>query len=558
MDTELLRCAVASFQDEIHAKHGVDLLSRAFLFDQKFARERNRVAELGSYNVDPLPRPFVFVQTFAPPLSVSTRRTTLSVLLREAMTDQARAEIFPGKFDLGNLRTVADEECTYEALSDELNEELPQRCNREGGEIVLDRDTFKTIQQGIFKLTGQKIAAYDRIDKLVALKVVKLLYLVMLKRDKPSLFGLLAAPEGGRAGLEYREAYPNAKNEESTWLVADIKEYLGVELAGDRIKEIEIGCSSLMSAFDRVVSNVDRKIGSSRQSSQRGASVYASLAEVLDNFRWEPELQEVSRLDEALYIYLSTLEFRHYAGSYPSLVEIATPSQQELQMASIERDLDQLAQHMVLRTLGLPEMVDTSSVRKSDCRIQLKLFPRAATNYAHEIRAVMGKALCMPIEEKAYQQCIPDAQKLLTRVCVFETGQPPLEDKVSASLAQVVAAFCAVYFERKILTKRTNHKPYWHAQKAEGGSLLGSLDKPFTDADVLEEHSQIWRCRLEWFQAAICGYLDVHVSRMAFRIALVGKISEIARMNNTEALAKNLIDLLDLVKAKCFAMVDAT
>jgi hypothetical protein len=557
MDRELMRLAVENFKKEIQAKHGVDFLSREFLFDERFARERNRVAILGAETVEAAPRPFVFIPTPAPTASVPVRRTVLSVLLRDAMTEEARAAIFPGKFDLGNFRTVGDDECSYDALADELNKEQPRRFNREGEEITLDRDTFKTVQQGIYKLMGQKIAAYYEIDKLITLKVVKLIYLIMQNRDKLSLFGLLAPPEHGKAGLEYRESYPNAKNEASTWLVADFREYLGVELEQGRVKEIQIAGSSLMSAFDSIASNVDRKVRSGMSSVQSRASVYASLVAVLDNFRWVSELQEVDRLDAALYTYLGTLEFRHYASSFPLLVEIATPSQQELQVASVERDLDRLAQHMVQQKPGLAEGRDTSSVQRPDCRIQLALFSNAATRYAHEIRAVIAAALRMPIEEKEYNQCIPHAQKLLMRVCVFEVGQPPLEDKVSASLAQVIAAFCAIYFERRLLAKRTNHKPYWHGQQAEGGSLLGSLDKPSTDADVLEEHTQIWRCRLDWFQAAICGNLDEHVQKVAFRIALLAKIGEIAQMNNTEASAKKLNELLDKMKEKCCALVDA-
>jgi len=423
--------------------------------------------------------------------------------------------------------------------------------------ITLDRYTFKTIQQGIRKLTGQKIAAYDRINKLVTLKVVKLLYLIMRNRDRPSLFGLLAAPENGRPGLEYREAYPNAKNEESTWLVADIKEYLGTELELDRTKDIEIACSRLMSAFTSITSNVDWAIASVGYSTQRCASIYVALEEALHNFRWKAE-QGMSRLDEALYIYLSTLEFRHFANSYPLLIEIAVASQKGLQVASIVGDLEQLAQHMISSELAWLEAAGMGSrVRTSKCRIPLALFPRAAADCAHEIRAMMSKALRMPIEEKAYQQCISAVQNLLKRVCKFEPEQRGPEDKVTASIAQVAAAFCAVYFEREILQERTNHRPYWHGQKAEGGSLLGSLEKPLTDADVLEEHSQIWRLRLEWFQAANGGYLNVFVEKMAFRTVLLRKMGDIARTNNTEVCTKTIADLIDHLKETCLAMVEA-
>jgi len=104
----------------IQDEQSVDLLSRAFLFDPQFARGRNRFAWMSQDDLVPRDDPFDDTQACTPTLHVRSRRTVLSVLLREAMTDQARAEIFPGKFDLGNRRTATDGECTYEALANEL------------------------------------------------------------------------------------------------------------------------------------------------------------------------------------------------------------------------------------------------------------------------------------------------------------------------------------------------------------------------------------------------------------------------------------------------------
>ncbi len=471
------------------------------------------------------------------------------------MDEGARAEVFADKFDLGSRRHVDASQCTYDALADEIN-----KRQQEESKTAIDATAFKTIAKGIQKLTGQKVGVHAQVDKLITLKVIKLFFLVMRDRNKQSVFGLIAGPEhSAKAGLEYREAYPNANNREGTWLVADLKAYLSLELDRNRIAEIELTFSHLMEAIENTVANVDRVISDARSMSYpQRISAYTFLADVLGRFRCDSQSHRAIRLDELLYVHLSSLEFRHYAKVYSSLVDVATPSAEEITIDPIASEMNELAQYIVRKKLGLDAEVDMSSVRDYDCAVQLEHFSGFASAYGHEVRTLVGKAVGVSVDAKTYDQSLPYVRSLLVRVCIFERGQVPLEETVVAKLPQVISAFCAVHYEQKVRKKRTNHKPYWFGQQAEGGSLLASLLKPSSDAEVLEEHSQIWRCRMDWFQAAIRGQLDLYKKRVSFRIALIGKFGELAQAKDTDVVARNIIKLIDHVKAKCFASIEAT
>lgn len=516
--------------EDLRKRYGVDPLSREFIFGAKFADDRNG-AILGGDRM---------------------RDTLLSVLLREAVSEDHRAGLFPEKFDLGSREPVSADDCTYDALAGELNAKLDK------ADATVDSDTFKTIREGIQNLTGQKMAVYAQADKLIMLKVIKLFYHVMRERDEDRIFGLLNAPDNlkRKAGLEFREAYPNSMNKEGTWLVADLKSYLSLELSETRIEEIDLTFSQLMPVVESIDTNAAQAILKAHGRTVPGTLViYPALTASLDDFRTGDGGQSVPRLDEALYVYVSSLEFRHFARVYPSLIEIATPVAGELQVTPITGELDELASAIVRACRGLCAFGTLKPATDLDCRIRLEYLPGLAEDYAREIRTLVARATGVAISERAYEQSFPYVHGLLVTVCTFEPGQTLVEEKLLATFRQVVAAFCAIHYELNIRKIPSNHKPYWHSQQAQGGSLRTPLLAPVWSTDRFEEHSQIWRCRLDWFQAAIRGETGLHDARTAFRAALIRNVAEIAKINDTAILAENLSTLIDFVKRECFATI---
>jgi hypothetical protein len=513
MDSELLRLAAASLRAEIRERYRVDPLSRTFLFDRKFAQARSRVALLGG----------------------SVRRTALSLFLHEAMTDKARAEVFPGAFDLGNHRVLADRECSYAELARELAQESDYSRK------VDPLEAFETIKDWVSNFIGQKLDLRSRRDKATVLKVVKLFYWVVRER-KAKFFPLIEAPEqAAKAGLEFREAYPNAKNEELTWLVADLKEYLGAELTKEKITEIGDLFGELMPLIDETLRTVEQlMVVAGRSQYSFVVSAYAMLVKRIECLHCDRPRLDNLQLDEELYIYLSSLEYRHYAQTHPSLMEVAEP---KIEIRAITDALRRLAESIAPRGI--------ENVREHSRLIWLKHFEDFADDRSQDIRGMMAEAMRIPIDEKIYAEAIPHAKKLLERVFVFDANRGIDVSGVELSPLESVAALCSVYHEA---LNRTNHEPYWYGQKTPRASLLESLDIPLSD-DVLEEHSQIWRHRFRWFRMAIGGHLEWHDQKMALRTVLIKKVAEIARMNNVELMSRNLGELVGYVKRSCFEVL---
>jgi len=509
MDPELLRCAIASLHADIQAEYGMDPLSRTFIFSRKFAAARNRVEVLGD----------------------SARRTVLSVLLHEAMTDEARAEIFPGRFDLGNRLIADDRECSYSGLARELDRESKNVRK------VDPSEAFETIKNRISNFIGRKLDLRSRPDKSTVLKVVKLLYWLTRER-KGKFFPLLESPEEvGRAGLEFREAYPNSKNEESTWLVGDLKEYLGAELAEDRLCEIRGIFANLPPLVDRTLQHVEREIvAAGRNQYAFVVSTYEEVVQRAKCFDFNQPRLESLPLDEELYIYISSLEFRHYAQTDPSLAKVADP---QIDIRPIADALRRLAQRI--------NPGDAERVREHSRLILLKNFDDFANGWGKDIRAMMAQAMCITIDERTYAESITHAKNLLARVYVFDGNRGFDVDGVELSPWEAVAALCSTYYESQ---NRTSHEPYWYGQKTPPGSLWESLNMPLS-ADVLEEHSQIWRHRLRWFRMAIGGHLELHRQKMALRAVLIDKVADIARMNDTELIKRGLGELGNHVDRSC-------
>jgi hypothetical protein len=264
--------------------NGVDPMSRAFLLrDARFAKARNAAVS-----------------------SDSRRCTLLSVLLRDVLEDGERAKIFPFDFDLGNKRSVPAEECSFRALAEELSREL--------GREVKANDEFRTVRRRLAKITDRAESEHFRVNPSTTLKVIKLLFLVSETR-KLRLFDLLEYPDQKRAvGLEFRDAYPHEKNEDSTWLISDLKAFLSAELNDERFAVIERIFSSLYAVVDRLSKEITERLVAARirRSDPVTIAVWAQLRAIVDGFTFDRELEDDVPLDEHLYIHLSGLEFAHY------------------------------------------------------------------------------------------------------------------------------------------------------------------------------------------------------------------------------------------------------
>lgn len=499
-------------RDDLEKRYGDDPLSRKFIFNKEYTAARNEYILGGP----------------------EQRRTVLSVLLHEAMDDEHRDKIFPGKFDLGSRRNVAEKECTYAAVFDELYPGFDQKPDV--------NEPFEPVKQGIKRLTGRSVAEFLATDRLTTLKVVKLLYLISKTRPG-SIFRILSQPETGKAGLEFRDAYPNAKNEELVWLVSDIREYLAAALTRGQMAETQNVFSSLLPRIEEVCSDAERPvIEKNKQAYRHLVSAYDALISVIQDFHFDIPKELAGRLDETLYTYLSSLEFRHYAQKAPEIFDFATPL---ITISSIARQLRDFAQTIPTSPAMYGTVFSSNARKPHECKFKVKDVPPFAHRYSGHIHSFMETALSMPVEENAVRTCIPYVKSLLGRALISVPGQVPLEDEALADLPMIVAAFCAVQAERG---KRTRYQPFWHGQLPTGVSLLESLKSDFSEKSVYEEHTQIWYVRLYLFRDAINGHLEWGLRRQQLKLLILKKVAELTLLSDTEVISAQLTKFFHYVR----------
>lgn len=508
MDNRLIDFVIRDLQK---ANDGIDLLSKEYLFDKKYAQHRSQVVMLGG------------------PLM---HRSRLSMLLREGMTKEHRGDIFHGDYDLGNMRTLPPELCTYEKLADELY--------GKGREAIEANDAFETIQKVIHRVTSRKMQEHFKVNKSTALKVIRTLNL-MVRQRHPRLMQLLIPPVSDKKfSMSFRDSYPYEKNLDQVWLIADLKAYLSVELSDERFQEIGIAFSSLHELMNNIVQNVEKiLVGAYRSNYASMMSAYGALTKVVEGFQIQHEPKDVP-LDEELFIHLHTLEFAHFAIGYPELIRKSIP---QYVITPVLEELRALVKE-AFPTLCI-------EVKEYDPLISISDVPAFSFRWQNEIASIMGKAMGVSMTLDELDQIKMDVQNLLRNFYWFRFNSVGTlqEETKQVSLWYVIAAFCCVWYMRK---SAMNFKPYWLGQPAQGGSINSSnkisiFDINFAIDSVPEEHRHIWANRLEWFADALRGHTELREKRYEFRSAIVGKVQDICRTNNTDWIVRELINFTDCI-----------
>lgn len=483
----------------------------------------------------------------------------LSFLLREVMPDDRREVLFPGDYDLGNLRSLLPGFCVTDQTRNEGEEvrslagELAAEweCERPGAEKTIDASHFKKIKQDLAALTGRSMEQHYACNKSTALKVVKLLY--RLGRDQSTrenadtgsgkfqLFDWLKWPEGHgrhRFSLSFRSAYPYQSptsnntsfktSEERSALLADLKGYLSAELDDETYAAIVWVPKELHWHLNSIEYNIEKLLVDMRRSGYcEAVKTYDYLANRMELLAF-PIADADIPLDEALFLYLHTLEFAHFAEGYPTLLEKAEP---DCTLVPVQQAIDELAK----------ESMENSELGMYDPIIPDDGFVEFVRDWEDALCPIVGTALNEAVTPAKLAKAIEPAWRLAQTYSIFQK-QSLFHDEYRAffSTLEVVAALCCVRHEQsRKASERTKHKPYWKGQQAPGGSILTSLDlpilgdQPFAFYDrIPEEHRLIWIRRFEWFQDALQNHTELTVQRFRFRSAVMRQAKAIAKTNN--------------------------
>lgn len=515
--------------DEWQKNIPIDIFSKEYLFNKKHAEHRNQII------IDFDSSKFI-------------RRSRLSILLREAMTEERRENIFDQPFDLGNMKPLPEESCTYVNLADELY--------GNGRVNVAAKDAFETIKKRIHQITGKRMQDHFNVNKSTTLKVVKTLDVLMRQR-RQSLMQLFKPPEfDQKFSMSFRDSGFFEGNHERMRDIADLKAYLSVELCKKRFEEICSLFYLLDNAPSFIYNMVEKTLVGAYQSDYAAVvSAYGHLTMTVKDFQFRHTPQDIP-LDEELFIHLHALEFLHFTIGLPKLLAIAIP---ECSITKVNLEL------LALTKSAFPQL----SHPVDDCYplLSIREIPEFSLRWRTEIVAIVEKATGINMAHDDIERNMLNVQNLLRNFYWFKgfiKNKKVLEMGPNQAFASqdetkvvspwyVVAAFCCIWHPN---TPVPEFEPFWPGRNSQGKSLKTTLNISLLDAEfspdaidkVPEEHRHIWSSRLEWFADALHGHAELREKRFNFQSAMCLKLADICKTGNIESLRREMSNFINYIR----------
>lgn len=481
----------------------------------------------------------VFHRSFAKyrhqPYPEGEGRTWLSVLLREGMTDDIRDQLYLSRFDLGSTQIDCSQKGTLNELIADING--PRRKKLKGDKLgEKSKRDLGTVLKGIQKLTGRNIAIKATEQPLTNLRVTKLLY--RLKARKSHIFNFIGPPRKPKHHtLEFKDAYPDTRNEAGTLLFSDLLSYISVEISDGRLARIN---RTLLSLPETLLEIEKQNATISRTLSlrfpddrQAKASAFRSLAESINAYVPHHE-RSTNPLDETVYTYLRALRFIHFAGGY----------EQAIKKSAIPRKVTTVESELELLCFGISKVVGRPIFGNSPIT-SVNQFSELVKAQASQFIALIEKATGIAVERRHLPMITERARRILHLHYHIHLGEKD-GDAVWLSVLDCAAALCTVHQEQSAKTK---HQPYWHGQPTQATNVLLQLqmnrriEDLSTDDYVPHGINQILDNRWCGMHVALVktkddqDYLDAW---MSFQVARVKKYALCLQSNDVDVISKSL------------------
>lgn len=465
------------------AEQDVNPYSRRFIFGKEYAKARNdRLSFFGPNGA-----------------------TLLRAILSDLPTERSKA-IFPGIFDLGNHDNVALNDITYSRLTDELKDQH--------GWLLDPEEAFENIKRMVVDTTGNTFEFYVKQDKLKALKVLKLL-LVLVRQREPRLIDFLTKEPPEKVSLEIRDAFPITKNEQNTYLLSDLKSYLTIEMDEARTHEIDAFFYHFIRRCGATQRSLEAQITTDFSASHETEGALDLFTASLKEFVPRAPKREAP-LDEALYVYLCRYECVHFFKEIERIIATTTP---RAQVAPVPHEVQAFRTKLAAR-FKAPE-----GGTIAEFAIKLRQFPDFFQDYMADILPITQKTIGFPVESQSYCNAIGPAHELLRLRLFFSlTPSGDINEDKPFTLLLGISAICAVLHQRHV--ERTKYDIYWPGRKTQGSSLMTPLEEGLhlherrTDWAVPEAILQIWDLRLQWMHDSLVGATAINSRKVSLRLAL--------------------------------------
>ncbi|HKR77112.1 MAG TPA: hypothetical protein VJR95_10620 [Rhodanobacter sp.] len=518
---------VKEFLTDFVAEHKVDPYSRKFVFgsDERCTRLRNQ----------PL-----FCGTSGPV-------TLLSAMLRHGLDDTKRANLFFSSYHLGSSKQIPQARLTLVDLAKKVRKEKHESVPR--GERTRThwnddpeslKKEFESITDALRGITGKTFGSYE--NKQNALRVIYLIHRMMTDssiafegRNK-RILTFIKNPTT-RFSFEARDAYPIEASEDNTFLLNDLKAYIGIEIDHEKKDRIESFFHSLVDRVDTVRLHLD-EVAYSSGNRLRICNEYRSIRALIGTTDDPPQHTSPgrsARLDEDLYLHLNRFEFLHFAGAHAEILEKARPPSP---IAPIQ---DELITALSTLTGGTRSYAHTTLDN-----FWLTSFPDLANENASLLIDLLDAALGFRPSQSHYERSVTLAFELLYRTRVFGTGVPLPRELSKVSFRNIVSALCAT---AQAIKCPAHYRPRVFGDDSQTRSIITPLessvvfDSNHPPKEIPEGYLQIWHHRREWVQDALEGAHEVAELKFSLRSLLWDKVLKCVEPNDIAVIEENLSKL---------------
>lgn len=420
----MLNIAVQKALEDLQIKMGdVEIYTEDFFFNDLYAKQRSEIPILNC---------------------ISSRRSYLSLLIREGMNTDRRKIVFPSLYSLGNKLIIPSANCSLEKLADEL---------LGGSRHAEASDAFSTIKLGILKITNKTYTKHAKNNKSKALKVVHALYKIM-KSGHQSVFQLLAMPkENGKYSMSFRDAYAYEKNKEQSRFISDLKSYFSAELSMRTFARISSTFEELIpwtNELNILLEGSLERLGSGVY--EDDVSNFRRLTKEVKKFEFKSCDKRIN-IDKVMFSHICSLEAAHFLVGYPQVLKLAIPDKKIIPIVNEAQQLE-----LKIKSNYTGAAVELELI------IPLKGVIEFSREYLVDIKSIIEMAM-----DEVYSEgyILGLRQKALDSLSSFHLlkGTSPsavVDQSGGVDLLDLITSYCVV-----IITE--NEKPKlkpWHSPKS--------------------------------------------------------------------------------------------
>ncbi|WP_447897123.1 hypothetical protein [Stenotrophomonas sepilia] len=440
------------------------------------------------------------------------------------------------------------ETSTLNDLVHQLDAEL-QKVN---GEAISMRSLKRTLD---FLQASIGISIDDKHEQvpLSTLRTVRLLFLLSQQSSR-NVFRLLAPPDtNASATMEFSTATTIPCDSESSEIIQRLIQALEPSIDPTLVQLFSrlTGGPEDHSPTENILLLVEHTNDEVRHSLRDGqcegeASLrvaFDHLAKLLEHRRFKKAQEWVTPANEALYVYLKTLAFRHFVQHHTHHL---AKTRIRMTIGNIREDAIRLCR----LTVDGPQQIRNPT----DRLFSVNNFHHIALGWPDSICALIHKATGIATTTRQLKSHVVRAKVLLASYAFrsFDCTDP---DATVLTVYDVVAALSSFRYQQEV---GDEYKPYWHGQTDQGKNPQRLFDKGL-DAKNPHQHQGVMHIYLNRFyeyQASFEGNTESHRAWMRYQSAILSSYQSAFELNDivSSILALKAIDLLAIMEAKDLAI----